>query len=86
MDIFDLSVEEFENRIDELLKNVSEEDLLEKLIKNGLEVDLYENEENNYYMEKIDNRWVHNNRTSKKSLANIFSRNKKQNEDLMEAA
>lgn len=88
MDIFDLSVEEFENRIDELLKNISQEDLLEKLIINGLEVDLYENEENNYYMEKINNRWVHNNRTSKKGLANIFSRNKnkKQNEDLMEAA
>ena len=38
MDIFDLNVEEFENKIDELLSNISEEDLLLRLIINGLEV------------------------------------------------
>lgn len=86
MDIFDLNVEEFENKIDELLSNISEEDLLLRLIINGLEVNVYEDEENNYYMEKIDNKWVHSNRTSKKRLLNIFTRNKKQNKDLMEAA
>ena len=89
MDIFDLSVEEFENRIDELLENIDPEELLKKLISNGLEVNIYDNEEKNYYMESINNIWVHNNGTNKKSLiVNILNRNKnkKQNIDLMEAA
>lgn len=85
MDIFDLDINEFENKIDELLENISEEDLLNRLIKNGLEVDIYEDEEVMYYVEDVDNVWIHNNGTSKKkTVRNIFSRNNKIN--LTEAA
>lgn len=39
MEIFDLSIEKFEKKIDKLLENISENKLLDELIKNGLVID-----------------------------------------------
>lgn len=36
MDIFDLNIKEFENKIDELLENMTDEELLKELVDNGL--------------------------------------------------
>lgn len=36
MDIFDLDIKEFENKIDELLENMTDEELLKELFDNGL--------------------------------------------------
>lgn len=36
MDIFDLDIKEFENKIDELLGSMTDEELLEELQENGL--------------------------------------------------
>lgn len=36
MDIFDLDIKEFENKIDELLENMTDEELLKELQENGL--------------------------------------------------
>ena len=84
MDIFDLSIEEFEKKIDELLDNISEDELLEELIQNGLIIDEYEDE--GYYIEKnYNNIWVHKTKTSNMekilNLLNIIEK-----EDLLEAA
>ena len=83
MDIFDLSIEEFEKKVDEILENISEEELMEKLIENGLEVDIYNNDGEFYYIEDLNNTWVHSDRTSRKNLiTNILKRRneeKKQN-------
>ncbi len=85
MDIFDLSIEEFEKRIDELLENISEDELLDELIKNGLVIDEYDDE--GYYIEEdINNVWVHKIRTGniKEKIGLLFHNRKKV--DLMEAA
>lgn len=95
MDIFDLSIEEFEKKVDEILGNVSEEELMRKLTENGLEVDIYSNDGEFYYIENFNNIWVHNDRTSRRNLiANILIRRKnkeqkqytKENTNLTEAA
>lgn len=84
MDIFDLSIEEFEKKISELLDNISEEELLEELIKNGLIVDEYE-DEGYYIVENYNNIWVHNRKTSNKGkILNLL--NKRVIKDLLEAA
>lgn len=36
MDIFDLDIKEFEKKIDELLENMTDEELLKELQENGL--------------------------------------------------
>lgn len=36
MDIFDLDIKEFENKIDELLENMTDKELLKELQENGL--------------------------------------------------
>ena len=36
MDIFDLDIKEFENKIDELLENITDKELLKELQENGL--------------------------------------------------
>lgn len=36
MDIFDLDIKEFEREIDELLENMTDEELLKELQENGL--------------------------------------------------
>lgn len=38
MDIFSLPIDEFEQELDKMLKNISPEELLQELIKCGLEV------------------------------------------------
>ena len=85
MDIFDLDVNDFEKKIDELLKNITVEDLLEELIDNGLTIDEYDSE--CYYIEEdLNNIWIHKIRTSNiKEKVNMFlRRNGKIN--LLEAA
>lgn len=95
MDIFDLSIEEFEKKVDEILENVSEEELMKKLTENGLEVDIYNNNVEFYYNDDLNNIWIHNDRTRRGNLiVNILKRrkNKEQkqninvNTDLTEAA
>ena len=64
MDIFDLDINEFERKVDELLENISQNDLLENLIKNGLEIEHVEYDigyninlkfkNNNYYQYDTD--------------------------------
>ena len=85
MDIFDLDVNDFEKKIDELLENITVEDLLEELIDNGLTIDEYDSE--CYYIEEdLNNIWIHKIRTSNiKEKVNMFlRRNGKIN--LLEAA
>lgn len=62
MDIFDLSFEEFEKKVDSILDDMSSEELLQELIKNGLTLDTYVKYIS--YIEEIENVWVHKNRTS----------------------
>lgn len=62
MDIFDLSFEQFEKRVDEILNNISQEELLQELVDNGLIVDSYVKYIS--YIEEEKNIWVHKNRTS----------------------
>lgn len=84
MDIFDLSIEEFEKKVDELLDNISEEELLEELIQGGLIIDEYEDE--GYYIEEnYDNIWIH--KAKKNNMEKILSLlNRREKEDLLEAA
>lgn len=86
MDIFDLSIDEFEKEVDELLKSISEDDLFNELISNGLIVDKYEIQ--SYYGNSLyQNTWVHTDRTSKlNKIANIFTHKKYIDSNLMEAA
>ena len=85
MDIFDLSIDEFEKKVDELLKSISEDEMLNELIENGLIINEYEIE-SCYGNSICQNAWVHINRTSKLAkIVNIFAKNKNTN-DLMEAA
>ena len=44
MDIFNLSTNEFEKKIDEILENISEDELFNELIKNGLIIDKDKNQ------------------------------------------
>ncbi len=84
MEIFDLSIEEFEKKIDELLDNTSEDELLEELVQSGLIIDEYEDE--GYYIEEnYNNIWVHKNRTSNmKKILSLL--NRREIENLLEAA
>ena len=85
MDIFDLDIKDFEKKIDELLKNITVEELLEELINNGLTIDEYDSE-CSYIEEDLNNIWIHKIKTSNiKEKVNIFlKRNGKIN--LLEAA
>ncbi len=77
MDIFDLSMEEFEKKIDELLENISTEELFQELVQNGLIIDEYKN--NAYYLEEDSNNvWVHKIRTSslKEKIEMLLKRKK----------
>lgn len=84
MDIFDLPIEEFEKQIDDLLANISEEELLRELIENGLVVDEYKNE--SYYINEVyNNIWVHKNESRGiERMFNILI--KKEERDVLEAA
>lgn len=85
MDIFDLDVNNFEKKIDELLENITVDDLLEELIDNGLAIDEYDSE--CYYIEEdLNNIWIHKIRTSniKEKVNMLLRRNGKIN--LLEAA
>lgn len=84
MDIFDLDIEEFKNKIDEIFDNIPEEELFNDLIENGLIVDEYDSEI--YYIEDFfNNVWVHKTKTSngKKRINMLVKKNK--NVDLLEA-
>ncbi len=85
MDIFDFNIDEFEKTVDDLLKNISSEELLEELLDNGLIIDEYDSE--CYYIgEDFNNMWVHKIETKNfiKKVQMLF---KKNNEiDLLEAA
>jgi len=75
MDVFDLEMEEFEKKVDELLENISEEELFQELLQNGLIIDEYEN--NEYYIEEdFNNIWVHKIKTSylKEKINLLFKR------------
>ena len=81
MDIFDLEIKELEKKMDELLENISEDELLEELIDNGLMINVYDSKY--HYIEDVSNNvWVHKKRTSKKRL--FFT--KKEKIDLLGAA
>lgn len=85
MDIFDLDINEFEQKIDTLLETISADELVDELIENGLIIDEYDN--TNYYIENdTNNKWVHKIETStkKKKKRLFFKKNKEEN--LMEAA
>lgn len=84
MDIFDLSIEEFEEKIDELLDSISEDELLKELTQSGLIIDEYEDE--GYYIEEnYNNIWIHKTKTSNiEKILSLF--NKKEKENLLEAA
>lgn len=86
MDIFDLDMKEFEKKIDELLENMTDEELLKELVDNGLVIDEYDNEP--YYIEdELNNEWVHIDRTSNnKHKRKIFSKINKRKINLVEAA
>lgn len=76
MDIFDLSFEEFEKRVDEILENITEEELLQELIENGLMVDSYVKYIS--YIEEEENVWIHKNRTSRiERIKSVMINNKK---------
>ena len=47
MDIFDLNLKEFEEKVNELVENMTADELLEELIDNGLIIDEYE--KSSYY-------------------------------------
>jgi len=83
MDIFDLSFEEFEKRIDSILETITAEELLQELIENGLETKFSANSYIKYtsYIESEENVWIHKNRTSK--IEKIKYNN---NKDIAEAA
>ena len=75
MDIFNLSIEEFEKKVDELLDNISAEELYQELLQNGLIIDEYEN--SGYYIEEdYNNVWVHKIQTSniKEKLNSLLKR------------
>ena len=84
MDIFDFSKKEFEEKIDELLDSISEDELLEELTQNGLIIDEYEDE--GYYIEEnYNNIWVHKAKTSNiEKILNLLKMKEKEN--LLEAA
>lgn len=79
MDIFDLSIDELEKKIDEILEGYTEEELLKELIDNGLVINEYDSE--SYYIgNNYNNTWVHTTRTSNKKRNNLL------NNSLLEAA
>lgn len=65
MDIFDLNLKEFEEKVNELVENMTADELLEELIDNGLIIDEYE--KSSYYdiNIEIENTWVHKNKKNK---------------------
>lgn len=85
MDIFDLSIEDFEKKVDEILEGITDDELLNELIENGLIIDEYEGDI--YYIEEdYNNIWVHKTRTSNlEKILNLLN-NKRENENLLEAA
>lgn len=80
MDIFDLNLKEFEEKVNELVENMTADELLEELIDNGLIIDEYE--KSSYYdiNIEIENTWVHKNKFEKMKI------NKKMKSNLLEAA
>lgn len=84
MDIFDLSFDEFNKKVDSILNEFSAEDLLQELIDNGLIVE----QENVYVkytnLETSDNVWIHKNRTT--GIDKIISKFSNKKENMMEAA
>ena len=83
MDIFDLNLKEFEEKVNELVENMTADELLEELIDNGLIIDEYE--KSSYYDINIEkeNTWVHKNKKNKFEKMKI---NKKMKSNLLEAA
>ena len=83
MDIFDLNLKEFEEKVNELVENMTADELLEELIDNGLIIDEYE--KSSYYdiNIEIENTWVHKNKKNKFEKMKI---NKKMKSNLLEAA
>ena len=83
MDIFDLNLKEFEEKVNELVDNMTADELLEELIDNGLIIDEYE--KSSYYdiNIEIENTWVHKNKKNKFEKMKI---NKKMKSNLLEAA
>lgn len=80
MDIFDLNLKEFDEKVNELVENMTADELLEELIDNGLIIDEYE--KSSYYdiNIEIENTWVHKNKFEKMKI------NKKMKSNLLEAA